>query len=68
MAFILGEERASKVSILSKYRLLDVKQSAWCCKSNRLRDELGFQVSRTLAQGYADTLKYYKKNGMINET
>ena len=68
VAFILGEERASKVSILSKYRLLDVKQSAWCCKSNRLRDELGFQVSRTLAQGYADTLKYYKKNGMINET
>jgi nucleoside-diphosphate-sugar epimerase len=66
VAFLLGEKRASKISLLSKYRLLDVQQSAWCCKGEQL-NALGFQVTRTLSQGFAETLEYYKDNGFINE-
>ena len=47
-------------TVLSRQKVLELAQPAWLCSAQRAREELGFQPRVTLAEGVAQTARWYQ--------
>jgi dihydroflavonol-4-reductase len=50
-----------KPAILSRDKLLDVRQRYWVCDTARAAAELGFEAQTSLREGVATTLEWYRQ-------
>ena len=56
----LGSRFAARPSILSREKIREARCRYWVCDPSRARLELGFTVKKTLHEGVAETLDWYK--------
>lgn len=54
-----------KPGILSRQKVLEARCPFWTCDSSRARRELALCPPRSLAEGIADTLGWYKEEGWL---
>jgi nucleoside-diphosphate-sugar epimerase len=64
-AKLVGRERAERLPVLAEDRLRDAEAPGWVCDGGRLREELGFAPERTLDEGLAQTLLWYRNEGWL---
>jgi len=58
---LVGGTKADKMPLLAPDRLRDLDVAGWVCSGERLRTELGFDGTRLLDVGFAETLDFYRR-------
>jgi len=56
----LGSKLRGKPSILSRDKIREARYRYWTCQTARAHHELGFRAEKTLRQGIAETLEWYR--------
>ncbi|MBC8422666.1 NAD-dependent epimerase/dehydratase family protein [bacterium] len=64
-ARLVGGARAQGLPLLADDRLADISVAGWACNGERLRGELGFAGARSLEDGFAETLDFYRREGWL---
>jgi len=54
-----------KHAILNRQKIIEIRQRAWTCSSEKIRKELGFQHQFDLTAGCDETVKWYRQNGWL---
>lgn len=54
-----------KVSIISRERVVDMKQDFWVCSPRRAKEDLRFEAKISLEEGIHETLSWYQKNDWL---
>jgi nucleoside-diphosphate-sugar epimerase len=55
-----------KPGILSRDKILDVRQRYWVCDGARAAAELGFEAQTSLREGIAATLEWYRQEQWLS--
>ncbi len=54
-----------KVSIVSRERVIDMKQDFWVCSPRRAKEDFKFEAKISLEDGINETLSWYQKNNWL---
>jgi nucleoside-diphosphate-sugar epimerase len=60
-----AERLSGKPSLFGPDRFKDFMQPSWTCSSAKIRSELGFAPKVALAQGVAETFRWYQEHGWL---
>lgn len=61
----LAARLQGKVSILNRDKAREMAQEAWTCSPSRAMSALGFHAQYPLAEGLAQTIAWYRKQGIV---
>jgi nucleoside-diphosphate-sugar epimerase len=52
-------------ALLNRQKMIELRQVAWTCSSEKIRRELGFEPEYTLERGCAETIQWYREQGWL---
>jgi len=52
-------------ALLNRQKMLDIKQRAWTCQSDKIRRTLGFESKYPFEHGCLETVAWYKEHGWL---
>ena len=65
LSWLAGSNRAARSAVLNRDRIRDLDAEGWVCDGSRLVAATGFRARWDAAQGFAETLAFYREEGWL---
>ena len=65
LSVLVGTTRAARSPVLNPDRIRDLDSPGWVCDGSRLREKTGFTASFGLAEGFTDTVRDLREQGLL---